>query len=55
MKNSIGIALSGGGFRAAAFHLGTLNKLQELGVLSEARVISSISGGSIAGAYYGLK
>jgi len=54
MKNKIGVALSGGGFRAAAFHLGTLNKLDELGVLPRVKVISTISGGSIVGAYYGL-
>lgn len=55
MKKRIGLALSGGGFRAAAFHLGTLNKLNELGILPLVNVISTISGGSIAGAYYGLE
>jgi len=54
MENKIGVALSGGGFRAAAFHLGTLNKLDELGILPHVKVISTISGGSIVGAYYGL-
>ncbi|MBL0112559.1 MAG: patatin-like phospholipase family protein [Saprospiraceae bacterium] len=51
---NLGISLSGGGYRAAAFHLGTLNKLQEMDVLEQADVISTISGGSIAGAYYVL-
>ncbi len=50
----IGLALSGGGFRAAAFHLGTLKKLNELGVLKNIDVISTISGGSVVGAYYVL-
>jgi NTE family protein len=50
----IGLALSGGGFRAAAFHLGTLKKLHELGILPSTDVISTISGGSIIGAYYAL-
>jgi len=48
----IGLALSGGGYRAAAFHIGTLRKLHELGILQRVDVISTISGGSIAGAYY---
>lgn len=50
----IGLALSGGGYRAAAFHLGTLKKLHELGVLSKIDVMSTVSGGSITGAYYCL-
>ena len=50
----IGVALSGGGYRAAAFHLGTLRALNRLGVLSKVDVISSVSGGSILAAYYGL-
>lgn len=50
----IGLALSGGGYRAAAFHLGTLRKLHELGRLAEVDVLSTISGGSITGAAYCL-
>jgi NTE family protein len=48
----IGLALSGGGYRATAFHLGTLKKLNDLGILEHVTVISTISGGSITGAYY---
>jgi NTE family protein len=48
----IGLALSGGGFRAAAFHLGVLRKLKNLNILDKIDVISTISGGSITGAYY---
>ncbi|MBP6024521.1 patatin-like phospholipase family protein, partial [Ferruginibacter sp.] len=48
----LGLALSGGGYRATAFHLGTLNKLHEMEILQQADVISTISGGSITGAYY---
>lgn len=55
MNNSIGLALSGGGFRAAAFHLGVLKRLEELGVLSRISRISTVSGGSITGALYALK
>ncbi|TGE06476.1 patatin-like phospholipase family protein [Hymenobacter fodinae] len=49
-----GLALSGGGYRAAAFHLGTLRKLHEMGRLASIDVISTISGGSITGAAYCL-
>ncbi len=51
----LGLSLSGGGYRATAFHLGTLNKLHEMEILQQADVISTISGGSITGAYYCLQ
>jgi NTE family protein len=54
-SHKIGLSLSGGGYRATAFHLGTLNKLQEMGILNKVDVISTISGGSITGAYYCLE
>lgn len=41
------LCLSGGGFRATLFHLGALNRLNELGVLSRLSTITSVSGGSI--------
>jgi len=47
----LGLALSGGGFRAAAFHLGTFLKLREFKLLDKIDVISCVSGGSIAGAF----
>ena len=50
----IGLALSGGGYRAAAYHIGTLRALRKLGILDKVDVISSISGGSITAAYYAL-
>lgn len=53
-KIKIGLALSGGGYRAAAFHLGVFKKLKALEILDNVDVISTISGGSIAGAYYAL-
>ncbi|HUX74133.1 MAG TPA: patatin-like phospholipase family protein [Steroidobacteraceae bacterium] len=46
-RSGIGICLSGGGFRASLFHLGALRRLHELGILQQARWISSVSGGSI--------
>lgn len=50
----IGLALSGGGYRAAAYHIGTLRALHKLGILDKVDVISSVSGGSITAAYYVL-
>src|SRR5882757_3461130 len=44
------LALSGGGFRATLFHLGSLRRLNELGLISRASAISSVSGGSIMAA-----
>jgi NTE family protein len=52
--NGPGLALSGGGYRASAFHLGTLNKLYAMGVLEKIDVMSTISGGSITGAAWCL-
>lgn len=51
-RGKVGLALSGGGFRAALFHIGVLARLAELDVLRHVEVISCVSGGSIAGAYY---
>lgn len=51
----IGLALSGGGFRAALYHIGTLARLAELDVLRHVEVISCVSGGSIIGAHYYLE
>jgi predicted acylesterase/phospholipase RssA/cellulose biosynthesis protein BcsQ len=51
----IGLALSGGGFRASLSHLGVLARLAELDVLRNVEVVSCVSGGSIVGAYYYLK
>jgi NTE family protein len=45
------LCLSGGGYRAAIFHLGALLRLHQLGVLREIELISSVSGGSIASAW----
>jgi len=50
----LGLALSGGGFRAAAFHLGVFRKLKELGLLDKIDLLSCVSGGSIAGAFLAL-
>jgi NTE family protein len=51
MKPRIALALSGGGFRASIFHLGLLRRLAEFGWLPDVDVISTVSGGSIVGAF----
>ena len=48
----IGLALSGGGSRAIAFHLGCLRALNDRGILDQIQVISTVSGGSVIGAMY---
>jgi predicted acylesterase/phospholipase RssA len=50
----LGLALSGGGHRAAFFHIGVLARLAELGRLRGIEVISTVSGGSMVGAAYYL-
>ena len=49
-----GLALSGGGFRAALFHLGSLWRLNELGWLKRLAEVTSVSGGSITAGHLGL-
>ena len=51
----IGIALSGGGFRASLFHLGVLRRIAELGWLARVDAISGVSGGSIIAAFAALR
>ena len=51
----IALALSGGGFRATLFHLGALRRLNELGLLPRLRIVTSVSGGSIAAALLGAR
>ncbi|KQU71001.1 patatin-like phospholipase family protein [Phycicoccus sp. Root101] len=41
------LCLSGGGYRAALFHLGAVRRLDELGILSQLDTISGVSGGSL--------
>src|SRR5262249_622728 len=51
-NHRIGLALSGGGSRAIAFHLGCLRALNDRGVLNQVKVLSTVSGGSVIGALY---
>jgi len=52
---SIGLAFSGGGYRASGFHLGVLDMLGRLQLLDRVKGLSTVSGGTITGAYYVLQ
>jgi len=55
MKPSkIGLALSGGGFRATLFHLGVVRCFYDAEILQSVRCITSVSGGSILAAHLAL-
>ncbi|QGZ38099.1 patatin-like phospholipase [Pseudoduganella flava] len=54
-RGKVGLALSGGGMRAAFYHVGVLARLAELDLLRHVEVISCVSGGSIVGALYYLE
>ena len=51
----IGLALSGGGFRATLFHVGSLIRLNEAGYLGKLTEITGVSGGSIVAGLLGLR
>jgi len=55
LEEGMGLALSGGGFRATLFHVGSLWRLNELGLLKKIDRISSVSGGSITAGVLGLR
>jgi predicted acylesterase/phospholipase RssA len=56
LKNGvfIGVAMSGGGSRAANFSAAVLLELESLGLLDEVSVVSAISGSTLTAAYYTL-
>ncbi|MBK5288308.1 MAG: patatin-like phospholipase family protein [Acidimicrobiia bacterium] len=49
--DQLALCLSGGGYRAALFHLGAVRRLDELGLVPRITAISSVSGGSILSAH----
>ncbi|HEX5703559.1 MAG TPA: patatin-like phospholipase family protein [Pyrinomonadaceae bacterium] len=53
-RPGIALCLSGGGYRAMLFHLGTLWRLNQLGILRKLARVSSVSGGSITAGVLGL-
>jgi predicted acylesterase/phospholipase RssA len=50
VSERIGLALSGGGYRAAAFHLGVLRGLHSAALLERVDVVSAVSGGALLAA-----
>ena len=54
-SHDIALCLSGGGYRAMLFHVGSLWRLNELGYLPKLDRISSVSGGSITAGFLGLR
>src|SRR3979490_2036415 len=52
ISSKIGLALSGGGCRAMAFHLGCLRALDQLGLLHRINVLSTVSGGGVVGVFF---
>lgn len=55
VRGKVGLALSGGGFRASFYHIGVLAKLAELDLLRHIECLSCVSGGSIIGAHFYLE
>ncbi|MDO1585607.1 patatin-like phospholipase family protein [Rhizobium oryzicola] len=51
----IALALSGGGARAMAFHLGCFRALHDRGILDHVQAISSVSGGSVLAACWAYR
>lgn len=51
---NIALCLSGGGFRATFFHLGTISLLRQCSLLPRVRAVYSVSGGSILAANLAL-
>src|SRR5271167_1319537 len=51
LMKKIGLALSGGGFRASLYHLGLVRFLRDAGILPQVSHITSVSGGSILAAH----
>ena len=50
--NNIAISFSGGGYRASAFHLGSLDLLDKVGLRENVTMLSTVCGGSITGGIY---
>ena len=54
-RPELGIAMSGGGIRSAAFNLGVLHALHANGILRNVDVMSAVSGGSYTMSWYLLQ
>lgn len=51
----VGLAISGGGSRAANYSAAVMSELDRIGILKHVSAISSVSGGSLAAAYYATR
>jgi predicted acylesterase/phospholipase RssA len=49
---NIALCLSGGGYRAATYALGTIDMLDELDLLKDVKLLSTVSGGTFTGVTY---
>lgn len=54
-QNGIALCLSGGGYRAALFHLGVVWRLNEVGLLPRLDAVSGVSGGAIFAGLLGTR
>lgn len=54
LEHGVGLALSGGGYRAMLFHAGAIFRMNDLGLLPRLSRVSSVSGGSITAAALAL-
>lgn len=54
-ETKIGLAVAGGGYRATLYSLGSLWRLNEIGLLPKMKTITSVSGGSITTGYLAVK
>lgn len=50
----IALCLSGGGYRAASYALGTLHMLNELDLIDDVKLLSTVSGGTFTGLNYAV-
>lgn len=55
LEDTIGLCLSGGGYRAMIYHAGALIRLNELGFLPRLAEVASVSGGSITAGLLALR
>jgi len=54
LEQGVACCLSGGGYRAMLFHVGSLWRINEAGLLPSLKCVSSVSGGSITAAVLGV-
>jgi NTE family protein len=55
LDDTIGLCLSGGGYRAMIYHVGVIIRLNELGFLPRLAEVASVSGGSITAGLLALR